>query len=60
MLALDRAQIDADLRLQRRVDAVEEVLQQHIFGRDRRVRLQLEDEMAVRLLMPRSARAPRG
>ena len=62
--ALDRPQIDADLRLQRRIDAVEEMLQQHVFRRDRRIRLQLEQPVPVRMLPPRQrarrpARSPR-
>ena len=51
------AQVDADLRLQRWIDAVEEVLQQHVFRRDRRVRLQLEQPVPVGVLLPRQSLA---
>ena len=53
MLTLDRAQIDADLRLQGRVDAGQKMLQQHVFGRDGGVGLQLEQPVAVGVLAPR-------
>ena len=45
--ALHRPQVNADLALQCRVDPVQEVLEQHIFRRDGRIGLQLEDEVAV-------------
>ncbi len=45
--ALDAAQIDADPAFQLRVDPVEVVLQQDVLGRDRRIRLQLEQPVAV-------------
>ncbi len=47
MLPLRRAQVDADLLLQRFVDAAQKMLEQHVFRRNGRIRLQLEDEMAV-------------
>ena len=50
MRALDRAQIHGDLALQVRVHAVEEMLQQHVFGRDGGVGLELEHPVPVRLL----------
>ncbi len=53
MLALDLPQIDADPALQRRIDAVEEMLEQHIFGRDRGVRLQLEQPVPIGILPAR-------
>ena len=53
------AQIDADLRFQRRIDAVEEMLQQHVFGRDGGVGLQLEHPVPVRVLLPRQRRRRR-
>jgi hypothetical protein len=57
MCALDPAQIYGDLRLQRRVDAIEVVLEQHVFGRDRRVRFQLEQPVTVAVLLPRQGGA---
>jgi hypothetical protein len=50
MRALDTAQIDADLALQVGLDAVQEVFQQDVFGRNGGVGLQFEDPMAVGLL----------
>ncbi len=47
VLALDLAQIDADLGLEPRVDAVEIVLEQHVFGGNGRIRLELIDEMPI-------------
>ena len=52
VVALDAAEIDADLGLEHRVDAVEVVFQQDVFGRDGGVRLQLEDPVAVLVLAP--------
>jgi hypothetical protein len=46
--ALDRAQINADLALELGLDPVEIMLEQNIFRRDRRIRLEREDEMPVR------------
>ncbi len=56
MLALDTAEVVADLTLQLRVGAVEEMHQQHEFGRDRGVGLKLEHPMPVGVLMPAQAR----
>ncbi len=52
VLALASTQIDADLRLQLLVDAVEKMFQQDVFGGDRRVGFELEQPMAVRVLAP--------
>ena len=51
MLALDAAQIDRDLAFEFGIDGLAEIMaQQDIFGRDRRVGLEFEHPMAVRLL----------
>ncbi len=50
MRPLGSAQIRADLRFQPRIDTVEEMLQQHILGRDRGVGLQLEQPVPIRVL----------
>ena len=51
MGALDAAQIDGDLGFQRGIDRLGEIMaQQHVFGRDRGVGLELEHPMAVGLL----------
>ena len=48
MLALDAAQIDRDLCFERGIDRLAEIVpQQHIFGRNSRVGLELEHPMAV-------------
>ena len=52
MRALDAAQINADLRLQRRIDPVEEMFQQHVFRRNRRVRFQFKHPVPVALPPP--------
>ncbi len=57
MRALDLAQVHGDLRFQHRIDAIEVVLQQHVFRRDRRVRFQFEQPMAVVVLPPRQGGA---
>src|ERR1700722_952790 len=52
MRLLNAAQIDGDLLFQRDVDRLAEIMpQQHIFGRDRRVGLELENPMAVGTLL---------
>ncbi len=59
VLALDRAQVRGDARLERRIDLVEIVLQQHIFGRNGGVGLELEHPVAIGALQaeqrPRAA-----
>ena len=50
MGTLDSPQIDRDLVLQRRVDPVEVVFQQHVLGRDGGVGFQLEHPVAIRVL----------
>ncbi len=51
VLALDAAQIDGDLRLELGIDRLGQIVsQQHVFGRDRGVGLQLEHPVAVRAL----------
>ena len=48
MRALDAAQVDGDLGLQLGIDGLGEIVaQQHIFGRDGRVRFEFEHEVAV-------------
>ncbi len=47
MRALDGAQVVADPALQLYVDPIEEMLQQHVLGRDGRVGFQLEHPMAI-------------
>ena len=47
---LNRAQMNADAPFQLRVPPVEVVLQEHVFGRDGGVRLQLEHPVPVALL----------
>ena len=50
MVALDAAQIDGDFGLELGVDRLAEIMaQQHIFGRDGRVGLELEHPVAVAL-----------
>ncbi len=60
MLALDAAQIDPEPGLERRVDAVEIVLEQDVLGRNGGVGLQIEDPVAVRLLARRQGRLRAG
>jgi hypothetical protein len=55
--ALDGAQVGADLLLQLRLDTVEEVLQQHVFGRNGGVGFQLEHPVPVGMLPPRQGGA---
>ncbi len=50
MRPLDFAQIDGNPPLQRRVDPVQIMFQQDVFGRDGCIRLQLEPPMAVGIL----------
>src|ERR1041385_18244 len=51
MLALDAAQIDRDRALELGIDRLGQVMtKQHVFGRDRRVGLELEAPVAVGLL----------
>jgi hypothetical protein len=47
VLALDAAEIDADLGLEAIVDTVEVMLQQHVFGGNGGIRLKFEDPVAV-------------
>ena len=47
MLALDITQIDRDLLLQRLVDLIQVMLQEHIFGWNRAISLKLERPMTV-------------
>ena len=56
MRALNPAKIDPDRGLQIRVDPVQKMLEQHVFGRNRRIRFQFEQEMPVRPLPPRQRR----
>ena len=57
MRALDAAQIDGDLGFERGIDRLGEIVpQQHVFGRDGGVGLELEHPMAVRPLADRAAR----
>ncbi len=49
---LDAAEIDADLGLQGRINSIEEMLKQHILGRDSCVRFQLEHPVSVEALAP--------
>ena len=51
MLALCGAQIDSELLLQIVVDLAEIMLQQHVFGRDRRVGFEFVAPMAVGVLV---------
>ena len=52
MVALDAAQIDGDLGFQRGVDRLAEIMpQQHVFGRNGGVGLELEHPMAVGALL---------
>jgi hypothetical protein len=62
MCALGRTQVDADPAFKFRLGAVEEMLQQHVFSRNGRVRLQIEHPIPVRALAPqqRAARAVHG
>ena len=56
MRALDTAQIDADLLLERQISLLTEVMaEQDIFRRDGRIRFELEHEMPVRLLFGKQA-----
>ena len=57
MRGLGGAQIVADLALQIGVDPVQKMLEQHVFGRDGRVRLKLEHPVPVGALMPPQRRA---
>ena len=51
MLSLNAAQIDGDFAFQFEVGLLAEIMhEQHVFGRNRGVGLELEDPMAVRLL----------
>ena len=50
MLGLAGAQIGGDLVLERLVDLVEKMLEEHVVGRNRRVGLELEHPVAIRLL----------
>ena len=61
VLALDAAQVDADLALQLQVFRLAQVVvEQHVFGRDGGVGLQLEHPVPVRPLQPQQAIAWRG
>ena len=50
MRALDAAEVEADPLFEGRVDTVEEMLEQHVFRRDRGVGLELEHPVSVGLL----------
>jgi hypothetical protein len=50
VVGLTRAQIGGDLVLQRLIDLGEEMLEEHVIGGNRRVRLELEYPMAIRPL----------
>ena len=58
MLALDAAQVSRDAFIELGVDRAEIVLQEDVFGRDRRVGLKLENPMAV-LMLQRQQRIDR-
>ena len=48
MIALDAAQVDRDLGFERGVDRLGQIMpQQHVFGRDGRIRFELEHPMSV-------------
>ena len=61
MRALNAAQIGGNAGLQRGIDRFAEIMaQQHVFGRDRRVRFQLEHPMAVGLAIAEQRLGGRG
>jgi hypothetical protein len=49
--ALDRSQIGPELGFELRFEIVQEVVQKDVFGRDRRIGLELEQNVAVGLLL---------
>ena len=57
MGALDAPQINPDFSLQAGIYPIEIVLQQHVFGRNGGIRLQLEHPMPVRTLARMERRA---
>jgi len=52
MLLLGAPQIDSDLAFDDGIRFAQEVLQHHVFGRDRRVGLEIEREVPVLALLP--------
>ena len=57
VVGLAGAQVNPDLPLERRVDLVEEMLEQDVFGRDARIGLELEEPMPVGTLQLHQALA---
>ena len=56
MAALCTAKIARDLFLERRIDGFAEIVpQQHVFRRDRGIRLELEHPMAISLLLAKQS-----
>jgi hypothetical protein len=60
MILLRRAQVDGDLVFERPVDLAEEVFEEDVFGRHRRIGLELEHPVAIRLLQRLEAGAGLG
>ena len=60
VLALLGAHESRDLRLKLGLDSAEIVLQQNIFGRDRRVGFELEDPVAIGMLQRQQRRGGAG
>ena len=52
MLFLSPPEIGADLGLDAGITLAEEVLEHHVFGRDRRIGLEVEGEVTVLPLLP--------